>query len=88
VVAVLNLRSANDEAPRSRAVKIIYGVVGIAMAADIVGLIIGVRFVKLQDQGQLVLIGESIELGLFVVFWVLQSIRDWNEPDPRALSAP
>ncbi|MDE3087224.1 MAG: hypothetical protein KGJ77_10720, partial [Acidobacteriota bacterium] len=56
-----------------------YGIVGMAM------VVAGVLFVVLQghDQtalgGHLVLTIEVVEIGLFVVFWALQTVERWTE---------
>jgi hypothetical protein len=80
IVAFSNVLSTDDNIPRSGWVKIVYGIVGIAMAIDVIGLILVVTLVKLP--GHLVIVGESSALILFVVFWVVQSIRDWWDPAP------
>jgi FtsH-binding integral membrane protein len=85
-VALRNVWSSDDDIPRSTWVTWVYGIVGIAMAADVIGLLAVVFWVK--NQGHLVITGESIALGLFFVFWVVQSIRDWNHPLKTGATGP
>ena len=33
-----------------------------------------------------VFLGEGVALVLFAVFWLLQTVELWNEPDPRLLA--
>lgn len=73
------------ETRRSRAVTIAFAAIGIAMALDVAALVLVVPF--LGQPGYLVLIGESVALGLFTAFWVLQSGRTWNSADPE-ISSP
>jgi hypothetical protein len=70
------------ERRRSRLVKILFGIIGVAMTVDVAVLLIVVPF--LPQGGDPVLIGESIALVLFFVFWLLQSGRDWNLADPAS----
>jgi hypothetical protein len=82
-VALRSVRPFSGERLRSRSVTILFGVIGIAMAVDVAVLIIAVPF--LPAGGYAVLIGESIALGLFFVFWLLQSGREWNLADPEVV---
>jgi hypothetical protein len=61
----------------------VYWIIAIAMAADIVVLVIVVSLGA--DTGITpppVLVGEAVALVLFVLFWTLQSVEKWVDPDP------
>jgi hypothetical protein len=81
-VALRSVRPFLGETPRSRAVTIAFGVIGVVMAVDVLLLVAVVPF--LPQPGYLVLVGESIALGLFMAFWAIQSGRDWDSPNPTA----
>lgn len=83
--ALRNIRPFPGETPRSRAVTIAFATIGVALAVDVGALVLIVLF--LRQPGYLVLIGESAALGLFTVFWVLQSGRTWNLANPAFSSA-
>jgi hypothetical protein len=57
----------------------IYGAVGVAM------ILSGVVFIAARSQdrsslgGHLVLVVEAVEIGLFVVFWMVQTVERWHQ---------
>lgn len=68
--------------PHRRGVGVVYAVVAAAMVLTLVLLAVGM-VVGLESAGfPVVLVGESVALVLFAVFWIVQTVELWNEPDP------
>ncbi|KAA9107774.1 hypothetical protein [Microbacterium rhizomatis] len=60
-----------------------YIVISIALVIDVLVLAV---FGATRSGGTYgVLVGEVIALLLFLAFWVVQSIQNWNDPDPASL---
>jgi hypothetical protein len=58
-----------------------YLVIAVALVVDLV-LTVAAVATGLDAGVPVVLIGEALALALFAVFWVLQSLQRWNDPDP------
>ena len=88
VVAVANAFDRSPSAMPSRWRGALYWIIAVAMTVDIV---IMVAVVGSGDPGDgafpPVLVGETIALLLFAVFWVVQSIEKWGAADP-SIAAP
>ncbi|WP_375385862.1 hypothetical protein [uncultured Microbacterium sp.] len=69
--------------PVPRWLRVSYIVIAIALVIDVLLLAMfgRVRFGEVYG----VLIGEVVALGLFLAFWVLQSVQNWNDHDPASL---
>ena len=78
-------RTRDPAAPRpSRAVRVVYLVIPVAMVIDLLlTVIIGIR----MPHTPAVFIGEAIALGLFAVFWAVQTVERWDAADPPSLVA-
>lgn len=60
-----------------------YLIIAVAMGLDLVGIVVVVASgANIDAVPPPVFIGESIALALFAIFWVLQTIQKWDEPDP------
>lgn len=66
---------------RSR-LRVAYATVAGAIAATLVLLIVGVLAGTEQRGIPVVLVGESVALALFAVFWIVQTVELWDEVDP------
>ncbi len=78
------------EQPPSRGVRATYAIVGVLLAIDLI-VVIALVAIMGDDamRTPIVFVGEVIALGLFGLYWVLQSAGTWNSPDPRlALGFP
>jgi hypothetical protein len=62
-----------------RVYAILYGIVGTAMLVFGVGFIILHAHSRSSFGGHLVLLIEAVEIFLFVVFWVIQTIERWDQ---------
>ncbi len=73
--------------PVPRWLRVSYIVIAVALTVDVLlTLVFGrVRFGGVDGGVYGVLIGEVIALVLFLAFWVLQSVQNWNETDPASL---
>jgi hypothetical protein len=82
-VAFVNAFWPTGERRPSRGLKAAYIGIAVALLVDVAALpIFGpMRFGEVWG----VLIGETIALLLFLAFWVLQSVQNWNDEDPAAL---
>ncbi len=60
-------------APPPRALRVIY--TGIAA-------LLGLVLIAYLTTSNVALLAESVALALFAVFWIVQSIEKWNDPDP------
>jgi hypothetical protein len=59
----------------------------VGLVVDIAVLAVVVLF-KIDNPLPPVLVGEFIALGFFSIFWAVQTIQKWNEPNPAlALAA-
>ncbi len=66
------------------ALRVAYWVIAVALVVDLLGLIVVVGSgLAVEVTPSPLFVGEAIALGLFVVFWVVQSVQKWNEDDPR-----
>lgn len=66
-----------------RALKITYLLIAAALVIDlIVLLVISISGAPGGDAPP-VFVGEFIALGLFFVFWILQTVQNWNSVDPK-----
>jgi hypothetical protein len=83
IVALRNVRHFPGEIPRSTPVKWTFGILGIGMIVDVIALV----WVAIDDHhpGYLIIIGEFVALGFFLVFWLLQTGRDWQLQDPQGI---
>lgn len=72
-------RPAHSDAPRW--LRVSYFSIGVAITLALIGTVV------LAPIGHAlwrpVLVGESVALILFAVFWMLQTVQFWNDPDPR-----
>ena len=88
-VAVANVFSRprpTDRMP-GRTLKITYLVIAAAMVVDLIVLLVLIAIgVPEGTMPPPVFVGEFILLGLFFVFWVLQTVQNWNSPDPKLAS--
>lgn len=67
----------------SRALSITYIVIAVAFVADIIAVTVIVFAGGFPDAAvPPVFVCEFIALGLFLVFWVLESMRKWRDPNP------
>ncbi|MCS5713475.1 hypothetical protein NVV95_02785 [Herbiconiux sp. CPCC 205716] len=74
--------------PPARWLRRSYGVLAAALVLDLALTVAAVLTGHADDTAPPpVLMGESIALALFVVFWVLQSAERWDDPDPAVLAA-
>jgi hypothetical protein len=72
--------------PAKRWQRAVYSVVAVGLVIDI--LVLGVVVVfDLQNPVPPVLVGEFIALTFFSVFWAVQTIQKWNEPNPALILA-
>lgn len=55
----------------------------IALAGLAATLVLALRGVDVTRPVPWVFLGEAAALALFAVFWLLQTVELWNEPDPR-----
>ena len=90
LIAIVAIRSplpVDGEYDALPGVRRAYRVVGVLMAIDVAALVLGV---VTGWPGPLfpwfVLTGEAVALVLFGAFWILQSTRRWNEPNPARQS--
>ena len=85
LIAVVAVANAFDNSPSSmprRWRQTVYWVIAVAMAVDLVALLVVVSANVLGDFPPPVLIGEAVALVLFAAFWVVQSIEKWDDADP------
>jgi FtsH-binding integral membrane protein len=60
-----------------------YGVLAVALVIDLAVTVVAVLTGHADDMSPPPLfVGEAVALALFVVFWVLQSVQRWDDPDP------
>lgn len=86
-VAVLAaVRPAAASRRRRTGLRAVYSVVAVGIVGTLVFLLVAVLQGRTGGTS-LVLIGESVALGLFAVFWLAQSVEFWNDVDPALLSA-
>ncbi len=80
-VSVVNaVGRREDEFPPTRAFRVSYIVLAVLMVLDLGVLIPSTVFGGGAAWG--VLIGEAFALGLFLIFWLLQTAQKWDDPDP------
>jgi hypothetical protein len=85
-VAVLAaVRPAAATARRRRGLRAVYTVVAVGTVASLVFLVVVVTGGRAHGTS-LVLLAESVALGLFAIFWLTQSVEFWDDPDPALLS--
>lgn len=84
--ALRSIRPFDGELPRSRAVQLAFGVIGVGIAVDVVALILVGALAGGATSAVLVL--EVVALVLCTVFWLLQSGRTWNASDPSFARTP
>jgi len=65
-----------------RGVRIAYATVAVGIVVTLVLLLIGVITGLERAGAPVVLVGESVALALFAVFWLVQTVELWNEADP------
>lgn len=86
LVAVVAVANAFNPAPGAMPLRwrvATYWVIAIAMTVDIVVLVAVVAAGGASGTTPPpVLVGEAIALLLFAVFWVVQSVEKWDDPDP------
>lgn len=82
VAALRSIRPFDGEQPRSRTVQLLFGTIGVAIALDVIALVAVAVFTDADAIGSLIFILEFVALGLFVVFWILQTGRRWDSSDP------
>lgn len=86
LIAVLAVANVFDRSPTAMPRlwrTAVYWVVAVAMSVDIATLVVVVGSGGAIDGSPPpVLVGESVALLLFAVFWVVQSIEKWSDPDP------
>ena len=81
LIAVIAIVNALDGSTPDRRLRVAYIAIAVVMLADLAALAV----LALRGSEYGVLVGEVIALTLFLVFWVLQSVQNWNEPDPATL---
>ncbi|KSU53069.1 hypothetical protein [Microbacterium enclense] len=67
---------------RRGALRMAYGAVAVGIILTLVLLAVGIVTGAGRGGFPVVLVGESVALALFGVFWVVQTVELWNEPDP------
>ena len=67
---------------RQRALRLAYGAVAVGIILTLVLLAVGIVTGAGRGGFPVVLVGESVALALVGVFWVVQTVELWNEPDP------
>ena len=73
----------------SRALAVTNMVIAAALVTDIVVLVALTAGGEIPDASPPpIFICEFIALGLFAVFWILQSAQKWRDPDPSLVGAP
>jgi hypothetical protein len=78
-----------DARPPTPALRLAYWLIAGVLVADLLAIIVVVG--GGLDAGlspSPLFAGEAVALGLFVVFWVLQSAQRWNDRDPRLAAGP
>ncbi|MCM3502424.1 hypothetical protein M3667_11125 [Microbacterium sp. P26] len=81
VAALAAWRPQPRDAPR-RGVRAAYGIVAAAILLTLALLVAGV-VLGVDERGfPVVFVGEAVALVLFAVFWLIQTVELWNEPDP------
>ncbi|SDP32541.1 hypothetical protein SAMN04487788_3044 [Microbacterium testaceum StLB037] len=65
-----------------RGVRIAYATVAVGIVVTLVLLLVGVISGLERAGVPVVLVGESVALALFAVFWLVQTVELWNEADP------
>ncbi|OZD38589.1 hypothetical protein CH252_32145 [Rhodococcus sp. 06-1477-1B] len=63
-------------------VRLAYAAVAIAIVLTLVLLVVGLVSGAERTGFPVVLVGESVALALFAVFWLVQTVELWNEADP------
>jgi hypothetical protein len=82
VVALLDaFRPDPLDPPARRWQRVVYSVVAVGLVVDILILAVVVVF-KIDNPVPPVLVGEFIGLTFFSVFWAVQTVQKWNEPNP------
>ncbi|MDQ1136400.1 preprotein translocase subunit SecG [Microbacterium sp. SORGH_AS 1204] len=60
-----------------------YAASAVGILSTLVLIVVGLLSGVARSGFPVVLVGESVALALFGVFWVVQTAELWNEPDPR-----
>lgn len=81
VAALAAWRPQPRGAPR-RGVRTAYGIVAAAILLTLALLVAGVVLGVDGGGFPVVFVGEAVALALFAVFWLVQTVELWNEPDP------
>jgi hypothetical protein len=65
----------------------VYWVVAVAMTVDLAVVVVAASTgLGVRTMPPSILVGESVALLLFLVFWVLQSLEKWDDADPSVLA--
>jgi len=88
-IAIAALVSGRD-AKRAGATgyRVVYVIIGSAIVIDLLGLlaviVIGFTGLTIPEPWGIgpVFFGEAVALVLFAIFWIVQTIETWNDPDP------
>ncbi|GEB44980.1 hypothetical protein MTE01_09250 [Microbacterium testaceum] len=67
---------------RRRGVRLAYAAVAVGIVLTLVLLVLGVVSGLERTGFPVVLVGESVALALFAVFWLVQTVELWNDVDP------
>lgn len=67
----------------ARGVRVAYAVVAVGILLTLVALAAAILGGATRSGFPVVLVGESVALALFAVFWFVQTVELWNDPDPR-----
>jgi hypothetical protein len=81
-VAALAAWRPHSTGPRRAGLRRAYGAVAGGIALTLVLLVLGIVTGVERAGFPVVLIGESVALTLFGVFWVVQTVELWNDADP------
>ena len=66
----------------------LYWVVAVAMTVDIAVVVVAASTgLGVRAMPPSILVGETVALLLFLVFWVLQSLEKWDDADPSVLAS-
>ncbi|MDQ1084501.1 MULTISPECIES: hypothetical protein [Microbacterium] len=85
IAAVAAIAAWRPHATGRRSVRLrrVYAAVAIGILLTLVLIVVGLLTGVARAGFPLVLVGESVALAFFGVFWVVQTAELWNEPDPR-----
>ncbi|BDV29769.1 hypothetical protein [Microbacterium terricola] len=89
-VAILNAfwRETDDGPEPTPGQRLTYAVIGVLMILDMVLLIVAGMLRPDPEGFPWIFVGEAIALMLFAVFWVVQTVQRWDDPDQPSVAEP